>query len=505
MFQNCSCFFNRRTKNIVHAIPHIGGQILSSQKINPLQMTTKHRLDTDQKALEINLNEQIYGTFAEIGAGQEVARIFFKVGAAAGTIAKTMSAYDKTYSDEIYGIEKSGRYVCESRLDKMLDHEYDLLTTRLSEIRPESKFFVFADTVATLNFNRTIKGNGWLGIRFQLTPGSAPNDIVLHVRMLDNTTALQQSAVGVLGVNLLYAIHKFSHDPEKMIRSLIDDLKGRVQIDMVKLTGPDFDIDNRLLAYWLVKHGLAPITMFNAAGENIHASNILYKKNIMVVRSNFRPITVVTQNLIQQGFEQFCKECNSEVGEEAFLFGEMMPAQKGYEAKNDQEDFLQRADMLNLMGHSVIISSCHEHEKLVDYLSEFKFKKLGIAMGARKVQKLIAEKYQNFQESSLLLGFGKLFRNKVTLYVYPAQPSSDSPLLTSENIDIPKEIKYLYKHLLENGRIVDIKKYRKDILNIFTRKTLKKLRKGEKGWEDRVPTKVAGYIKNNKALGYLKE
>jgi hypothetical protein len=477
--------------------------VLSSQQIKfYTKMALSNRLDTDQKALEINLNEQIYGTFAEIGAGQEVARIFFKVGAAAGTIAKTMSAYDKTYSDEIYGIETSGRYVCESRLEKMLDHEYDLLSNRLSQVRPNSRFFVFADTVSTLNFSKTIKGNGWLGIRFQLNQGGPFNDIVLHVRMLDTTTSLQQSAVGVLGVNLLYGVFAYNDDPEKMICSLIDDIKGRVQIDMVRLTGPDFDIDNRLLAYWLVKHELAPITMFNAQGENIHASNFLYKKHIMVVRSNFRPITVVTENLIQRAFEQFCEESDVKPGKEAFIFTEMMPAQTEQEAEDDVKDFLERADMINLMGHDVIISNCQEHEKLVDYLTEFKFAKLGIAMGAKKVQKLIREKFDSYAETSWLLGFGKLFRNKVTLYVYPALPSADSKLLTAQNIDVPVEIKFLYRHLLDNGRIVDIKKYSKSILHIFTKNALKKIRKDEGDWEDLVPKQVVKYVKKNKALRY---
>ncbi len=464
-------------------------------------MPISNQLDTDQKALEINLNEQIYGTFAEIGAGQEVARIFFKVGAAAGTIAKTMSAYDKTYSDEIYGPESSGRYVCESRLDKMLDHEYNLLTNRLSEIRPGSKFFVFADTVSTLNYSRTIKGNGWLGIRFQLEPDSEPNDIVLHVRMLDNTTSQQQSAVGILGVNLLYGIYAYHKDPEKMIRSLVDEIEGRVHIDMIKLSGPDFQIDNRLLAYWLVKHQLAPITMFNASGEAIHPSNLLYKKNIMVVRSNFRPYTVVTQNLIQSGFSQFREDCEKDNGKPAYIFTEMMPAMKGPEAENDVKDFLERADMLNLLGHSVIVSNCREHEELVDYLNDFKFRKLGIAMGAKKVGKLIREKYEQYADSSLLLGFGKLFQNRVTLYVYPAKPSKGDTLLTSENLDVPHELKFLYKHLLDNGRIVDIQEYKEEILHIFTKSALKKIRKGSTDWEKLVPVEISKYINENNALG----
>lgn len=465
-------------------------------------MAIQNTKDTDQKALEINLNDQIYGTFAEIGAGQEVARFFFKVGAAAGTIAKTMSAYDKTYSDEIYGLETSGRYVCESRLKKMLDHEYELLSNRLSKIRPDNRFFVFADTIATLNYSRTVKGDGWLGLRFQLKAGGGTNDLLLHVRMLDNTTSLQQSAVGILGVNLLYACFEYADDPEKLICSLVDDIKGRVEIDMVRLEGADFDIDNRLLAYWLVKHKLSSITMFGADGRNIHASELLYKKHIMVVRSNFRPVTLVTEELIHSAFQQFCEEDNLEAGKDAFLFAEMMPAYKGLELEDDVQDFLDRADMLNLLGHAVIVSNCNEHEKLVDYFTPYKFKKLGIAIGAKKLSKIIRDKYKKYADSSLLEAFGKLFRNKVTVYVYPAQPENTKTLITIESIKVPDELKFLYQYLIQNGRVVDINSYHLDILHIFSKDTLKKLRAGDKEWEQRASKVIVDFVKEKEALGY---
>ncbi|MCC6724764.1 MAG: TonB-dependent receptor, partial [Saprospiraceae bacterium] len=184
----------------------------------------RQALETEQKALEINLDDSIYGTLAEIGAGQEVSRNFFKVGASSGTIAKTMSAYDKVVSDEIYGPEPSGRYVCESRLYKMLEHEWELIEGRLRSVRPETNFFVFANTVATMNYQRTIKGDGWLGIRFQTSPASEPNDLVLHIRLLDNDTQLQQQAVGKLGVNMVYAVFRYANDPETLLLSLMDGL-----------------------------------------------------------------------------------------------------------------------------------------------------------------------------------------------------------------------------------------------------------------------------------------
>ena len=248
------------------------------------QKKYRQSLETEQKALEINLDDKIYGTFAEIGAGQEVARYFFQVGAAAGTIAKTMSAYDKVYSDEIYGPEPMGRYVCESRLYKMLDHEFELMETRLKLERPNTCFFAFADTVAAINFSKTITGEGWLGLRFQLKPGGKTNDLVIHVKMLDNDNKLQQQAAGVLGVNLIYAIFRYNNDVETMLQSLMDSLHGRVSVDMIRLSGPDFkDIDNRLLSLWLIKHKMSDVAMFGPDKRNVHPSEFMYKKNLLVV------------------------------------------------------------------------------------------------------------------------------------------------------------------------------------------------------------------------------
>ncbi|MFT5747946.1 MAG: hypothetical protein ACI920_003337, partial [Saprospiraceae bacterium] len=229
-------------------------------------------LETDQKTLEINLDAQVYGAFAEIGAGQEVARYFFQVGAAAGTIAKTMSAYDKLVSDDVYGTEPAGRYVCESRLYKMLDHEYDLMMRRLRNDRPDTNLFAFADTVSAVNYSRTIKGDGWLGLRFQLAPDEEPNDFVLHVKMKDKSNQLQQQAVGILGVNLIYGCYRYFEDPKVLIESLMDGLDGRISIDMIRLTGPRFtNLDNRLISLWIVKMGLTDVAIFDANKQNVQA------------------------------------------------------------------------------------------------------------------------------------------------------------------------------------------------------------------------------------------
>jgi len=268
---------------------------------------TPQIIKTEQKALEINLNNMIYGTFAEIGAGQEVARNFFQVGAAAGTIAKTMSAYDKDFSDAIYGEEPSNRYVCESRLYKMLDHEYGLLEQRLEDKCELSTFFAFADTVAAINYSRTIKGNGWLGVRFQSRPCGPGNELVLHVKMLDNDNRLQQEAIGVLGVNMIYACFYKLDSPEEYIQSLMDGLDGRVSIDFVRVKGEAFAaVDNRLLNLYLVKHGFTDIAIIDQFKNSVHASEFLYKKDVMVVRGNFRPPTLVTPRFSRQDRATMC-------------------------------------------------------------------------------------------------------------------------------------------------------------------------------------------------------
>ena len=211
-------------------------------------------LTTTQKALTINLDGPMYGTFAEIGAGQEVAREFFHAGAASGTVAKSISAYDMVFSDAIYG--KSPRYVSLERLNLMLDHEYQMLIERLAPQRGDrTNFFVFADTVATSNFKGTNEPHGWMGIRFQTEPHGDPSEIVLHVRMWDTAAALQQQALGVVGVNLVYGALYYRADPQRLIESLRDNLgTDRIEIDMLSFSGPRFmDVDNRLMALHLVE------------------------------------------------------------------------------------------------------------------------------------------------------------------------------------------------------------------------------------------------------------
>ena len=462
-------------------------------------------LETDQKALEINLNPKIYGTFAEIGAGQEVARYFFQVGAAAGTIAKTMSAYDKVYSDQIYGTEPSGRYVCESRIHKMVQHEYDLMVERLRHDRPDTTFFVFANTVAAINYSRTIRGNGWLGLRFQLDPAAGTyNDLLLHVRMLDNDNQLQQQAIGILGVNMIYGAYHYQDEPETLIQSLMDGLRGRVAIDMIVLDGPEFPVDNRLLSLWLVKHGLTDITMFNPAGRSIHASEFLYRKHVMVVRGSFRPITLVNEDMIKAGYRQF-REAEHIDPANSFLLTELTLDNLQESAELNERDFLHRATLLNALGQTVIISNYHRYGDLVDYLSYYKVSPVGIVLGVNELLQLISDKYNNNQDGRLLAAFGEIFTRNVKIYVYPAQQEGSPDLMTAQNVPIPEGVRFLYRHLIDSGQIVDIGEVKAEYLNIYSRDVLHSIESGEEGWEKQVPDRVARLIKDDNLFGFPAE
>ena len=479
---------------------------------------TRRILETEQKALEINLDERIYGAFAEIGAGQEVARHFFQVGAAAGTIAKSMSAYDKTVSDEIYGTEDKGkgRYVCEPRLYRMLDHEYQLMEGRLRQERPQQNFFAFADTVAAINYQKTIKGDGWLGLRFQLNPNSKPNDLILHVRLLDHDNRLQQQAIGILGVNLIYGCFRFSHDPETLLQSLMDNLHGRVKIDMVRFQGPDFqNIDNRLVCLWVVKNGLSDVAIFGPDSNSLHAGEFLYKKSILIARGSYRPPTLVQQDMIRRAYEQFRAEPDVDAGKTFFL-AEITLDNLRSGGQLDERDFLDRADILCALGQTVILSNCLQHKKLIAYFADYKIPHIGLALGARKLQNILHETC-TANPDNLLGAFGELFPRNVRFYVYPCLPAeasakaghsipvhtSVSPnLVTTKNLPIPHAIHFLYDHLLENRNIVDIQNFNPDILGIYHKEVLKQIQNGTSGWEEKVPEEVGRMVKEKGLFGY---
>jgi hypothetical protein len=457
---------------------------------------------TEQKALTINLNEKIYGTFAEIGAGQEVARNFFQVGAASSTIAKTMSAYDKTYSDAIYGIEESGRYVCESRLYKMLDHEWGLLVERLRTIKPETTFFAFSDTVSAINFAKTNKGHGWLGVRFQLHPDSAPNEIVIHVKMLDMDNKLQQDAIGILGVNLIYAAFYYSNDPEALVKSLHDGIQDRTRIDSVNVEGPDFKhLDSRLLTYYMVKHGLTEVAIFDNNRTCIHASEFLYKKSLMVVRGNFRPSTLVILDVINSSFKQFLEEKKIKSSDAEICTELTIDNLKLADGSISEKDFLDRTELICELGHKVIISNCTNHQMLINYMSDYKIQHLGLVIGVMQLQQIINEKFDQNQDGRLLVAFGELFTRNISIYGYPAM-NRDGSVLTASNLPVPEGINFLYKYLLDSHQIVEVAEYNIEHLKIFSEQVLTSIVNGDEQWKSMVPPQLIDVIIHKKLFNY---
>lgn len=460
------------------------------QEENPINI-----LKTEQKALEINLNNMIYGTFAEIGAGQEVARNFFQVGAAAGTIAKTMSAYDKEFSDAIYGKEESGRYVCESRLYKMLDHESKLMDERLGDMCNMATFFVFADTVSAINYSRTIKGNSWMGVRFQHKPCSEFNDLVIHVKMHDNDNKLQQEAIGALGVNLIYACFHYRDNPEHMVKSLMDGLDGRVTIDMIRADGPVFEkVENRLLSLYLVKHNLTEVTIFDEHKNSNHASEFLYKKALMVVRGNFKPPTLVTQDVMKSSFKQFKNEDYIDPDKAYNITEITLDNLRDENGEIDDQDFLDRTELICALGYKVIVSDCSNHQKLINYLGDYKIKKLGLVIGVKELLEIINEKYHGNQDGRLLVAFGELFTRNIKIYVYPALLDDGETLLTTENLPVPQGIKFLYKHLTDSEQIVDVEDYEEEMLYINPTIVHENISKGRDGWQNKVPKELVDLI-----------
>jgi hypothetical protein len=458
-------------------------------------MNDFRKLTTQEKALKINLSKAIYGSFAEIGAGQEVAANFFKVGGASGTIAKTMSAYDMKFSDAIYG--RCDRYVCEDRLMQMLDHEYPLLKERLPHRISTTRFFSFADTVETLNYEQTNQGHGWMGLRFQLRPETEPNECVIHVKMLDNDPLLQQVALGIVGVNLLHAC-MYLQDAEEILLSLVDGVTTRrIEIDVFRINGPDFEqVDNRLMALKLVKNGLSKAAMFGPDGSILQPSEYLYKKNVLVLRGRFRPVTHVNVDMLFTSRRLFKREPDVDRSK-IVMVAELTLNDLSPDGKIDERDFLHRADIICSLGQNVMISNYYEYYRLVGYLSRItRGKKTGITMGIYALQKVFEEKtYENIR-GGILECFASLFGTNVKLYIYPAL-RKDGTLFTLKDFEssLPENLKSLFRYLMANDKLEDITDADTSLLDIISDNVLAMIKKGEPGWEKFVPHKVEEAIK----------
>ena len=479
---------------------------------------------TEEKALSINLDVSKYGTFAEIGAGQEVVRHFFQAGATAGTVAKSISAYDMQVSDEIYG--ECGRYVSRQRLMQMLEHEYTQITDRLGKSRgSKSTFFAFANTVAAQSFKGGRECHGWLGIRFQLKPNSAPCDIVLHVRLLDETNLQQQDALGILGVNLVHGAFFHRDNPREFIQALGENLgHDQVEVDMIQFLGKGFDcIDNRILSLLLVQEGLTKVALFNSDGEVVMPADHMYKKPILVERGSFQPVNNVHIDMLTCAKEEFCKLPEVKKKDVCVLF-ELNLAAIGDSGEIDLMDFLYRVDTITALGHNVLISNYLEYYRLGSYLRNWTPNPIGIVLGLSNLADIFNISYYQNLDGGILEAFGRLFKHDVKLYVYPMtlenfekyrairnlpddmrvtlESIQGQAVITANSYRPEDHLKSLYQYVMDHGFIESLEKFSPDCLDLFSRDTLAKILARDNEWENEVPKEVAKIIKERKLWGY---
>ena len=486
-----------------------------TKKTTSLQSMSSEQLSVERKALRINLDSSKYGTFAEIGAGQEVARHFFQAGGAAGTVAKTMSAYDMKFSDKIYG--EAGRYVSRKRLVQMMAHEFSLLQERLSEDRgKDSQFFAFSNTVSALNFHKTNECHGWMGIRFQIGPLGEIHDIILHVRMLDRENRLQQEAIGMLGVNLVYGAFHHHEEPDDFIKSLSDGIDiERIEIDMLEFNGPNFEkFDNRILCLKLTQSGLTDAIMFDQKGYVVQASEALYKKSCLIERGSFRPVTKVNLDMLEKAKKQFvARDQGNE--EELLVFMELTLGSLADAGTIDYDDFISRIEVINACGYGVLVSNYFEYFKLASYLRRLIKKPIGLVMGLNNLADIFKQEYYSNLEGGILEAFGVLFKDNIRIYAYPVEQEtferyrkqfrrgdnvrikeSSSGLINVENLLVDDNLRNLYKYIRENGFLETIKECNRDNMHFFSRDVFDQVLKRQDGWKDNLPPTVANMIES---------
>lgn len=466
-------------------------------------MVDNRILNSNQKALEINLNDRIYGTFAEIGAGQEVARHFFRAGGAAGTIAKSMSAYDMTVSDAIYG--KSARYVSKDRLSVMLEKELEQLVERLQEQRGEDTcFFVFADTVAARSFKTKKDGHGWLGVKFQHKPMAEASEVKIHVCLSDKDNLQQQEALGTIGVNLIYACYNWADDREKFISSLFDNLSNeRAEVNMIELTGPAFrGVDSRLWSLELVKRNYCRAILFDSDGDVLLATDELYRKNIAICRASYRPPTLVNIDMLTEGTNEFRKTLDKEQSDNILILPEISMNKLRERGEVNNEDFLARVDLLSALGYHVLISNYSHYSELNYYLSQCTKMRIGFIFGFFNLEEIFDEKRYEKNAGGLFGGIGGLLGHRTNLFCYPAKDEKEKKILTTTDTKIHEDVVPFISYLQSRGYLHDIKSFNKKVFHIWSRVVLRMIQEGEEGWEKMVPESVANDVKKNCLFGY---
>ncbi len=457
-------------------------------------------ISTQQKALEINLDEEMYGTFVEIGAGQEVARQFFLAGAAAGTVAKTMSAYDMQISDEIYG--KAGAYVSRERLEQMLRREYDLLNTRLRDSRPKTtQFFSYAATVTARSFKQKNECHGWLGIKMQLYPDAPPSEIIMHVRMLDDDNQSQSEVLGILGVNLIYGAFNYKNKPKWIIEGFLDSIDSdRLEIDLIEFSGPYFtDVDNRLMNLHLLRSWCCRGVMFDHDGASVVPASAMRKKDILVMRGSFKPPTKIHLDMSNSTIEQL--KSSGDLSERGVLnIAEITMSELTSDGEQDDTSFLARVDLLVKLGYHVLISDYLRFFRLRSWIRNFTNKRIAVIMSIYDLNKIFDQAYYEGLEGGILVAMGKLFSDDTNVFVYPAE--IDGKLVTLDNAEIPEKVRHLLSYLVLNKYILAIEHYNEENLHISPPELAKQMLNGRGEWEKALPPGVAKEIIDKNLFGY---
>ncbi len=449
---------------------------------------------TLEKALRLNLERGVYGTFAEIGAGQEAAAWFFRAGGASGTVAKTMSAYDMTFSDEIYG--KTPRYVSRQRLESMLTHEFHILQERLDEQRGDrTTFFTLANTVRARGYNdRDQECHGWVGIRFQTEPRGPTSDILLHVRLLDDTNREQADTVGILGVNLVWAAFHERQSLRAVLGGLMQGLnRWRLEIDMAKCRGPAFprsEFDDRLAALALIENGLTDAALFRADGEIVQPSDALYRRPVLIKRGTFDPITRLNLDMLERGRAAFL----ADFGEQANGHLEILEMTlNNLNADTDgvsHEDFLARAEVLQALGKDVLLSKYSEFHRLSGYLARHTQMPVGIVLGLPLFEELFNPCWYADLAGGVIESFGRLFRNQVRLYVYPSGDLATGQIRTARDARLEPPMHHLLNYFLETKSVRPITEGLQDCLFDTGADVRQMIRENNPRWRELVPKVV---------------
>jgi hypothetical protein len=453
---------------------------------------------TAERALALNLDPDVYGTFAEIGAGQEVARWFFSVGGAAGTVAKTMSAYDMTFSDAIYG--KAPRYVSRERVEEMIDHEFGLLRERLDPARGErTRFFAFADTVAARSFSGGNDCHGWVAVRFQHAFRSEPSDLVLHVRLLDPTNPLQQEAVGRLGVNVVHAALVHWRDPARMLDSLLDEIgPERIEIDWLAVRGPAFPgADNRLLSLGLVHRGYTPAVLFDPAGKPALAAEAVRKKCLLVERGRFAPVTRLNLEMLDRAKAAFAADGATEIAE---LLEISTTSLRGGPREADV-DFLDRVELIAAAGKMVLVSSLGAFHDLAAYLAARHVSRTGFVLGVPLLRAVFDERHYARLGGGILEAFGRLFAHSARLYVHPTRDAIDGGVVTADTLRVAPHLAHLLEHLRANGLVRGLQCDPATLRTYSSDEVRDRLCSGDPSWQELVTPEVAAAIAARGAFG----